>query len=546
MLIKPNIIKVRQDDGTFSELQNLMVGEQDIVPAEKVDGLSKVAISGHYKDLEGAPDPKDLIVDAGIEVGTEEPERTSIDVWIDTNQGQTTYRIPEVKDNLINEQDTWSSQKIESSKLGVEYEELKSGHNIQWHGNEKNLLTYGSGKFVLVRSNKIVYTTNGITWSDVYSLSPYISTDIIYGNGKFICVNGHNIAYYSIDAITWEQVELPIEASNITYGNRMFVAKNESEGIVSVAYSTNGITWTTATPNITGSDFKLTYCKDRFILYSTSTTNLYYSTNGSTWTRIEKPNACLHMVYGNGKFLAIGDNNTISYSENFTTWIESGYSLPSSTAIYDVVVYSDGRFVALARGSFGAYSDDGLIWNAVHVTSSSPTDGWRDICYGQGKFMAIDNSDKIVYSEDGITWKNKCPVLSQNDKNVTKDVKSALDINTNYSIGEVKTGDTWIDGKPIYRFIWQGSTSLKKAQGVLCRLPEGHFDTVFTLRGMFKRTTDNNWFAIPNGYYGGTGWTVNLRTDIATDGPDGILVGFGEEYTDSNRPIILIAEYTKK
>ena len=128
MLIKPNIIKVRQDDGTFSELQNLMVGEQDIVPAKKVEGLSKVAISGHYKDLEGAPDPKDLIIDAGIEVGNEEPERTSIDVWIDTNQGQTTYRIPEVKDNLINEQDTWSSKKIDTFVR-------TSGSGIYMHDN---------------------------------------------------------------------------------------------------------------------------------------------------------------------------------------------------------------------------------------------------------------------------------------------------------------------------------------------------------------------------------------------------------------------------
>ena len=231
MIIKKNVIYARNEEGNLEPLENLLVGQQDTISADKVTDLAMVAKTGRYEHLIGAPDPDDLIVDAGIEVGNVEPERTSIDVWIDTNENQTTYRIPEVKDNIVNTTDTWSSQKINQS--------------------------------------------------------------------------------------------------------------------------------------------------------------------------------------------------------------------------------------------------------------------------------------------------------------------------TSYVEGETLTGGTWIDGKPIYRFVWKGTTSLKKAQGVLCRLPEGHFDTVFTLRGIFKRTTDNNWFAIPNGYYGGTGWTVNLRTDIATNEPDGILAGFGEEYTDLDRPIIVIAEYTK-
>ena len=113
MKLRTDIIKVRNEDGQFTPLQNVIIGEQDLVPMDKVIGLPKVAQTGKYSDLIGAPDPDDLIIDAGIEVGTQKPERTSIDVWIDTNKIEK-YRIPEIKDEVINNQDTWSSEKIDN------------------------------------------------------------------------------------------------------------------------------------------------------------------------------------------------------------------------------------------------------------------------------------------------------------------------------------------------------------------------------------------------------------------------------------------------
>lgn len=106
---------------------------------------------------------------------------------------------------------------------------------------------------------------------------------------------------------------------------------------------------------------------------------------------------------------------------------------------------------------------------------------------------------------------------------------------------EVATGGRWIDGKPIYRYMWKGTTSLSGKQGVVCTLPDGEPDTVITLRGMFRRESDRAWFAMPNIYYGSVDWAVNMRTDSS----GGITCGFGDQYSGS-RPIIVIVEYTKK
>lgn len=109
---------------------------------------------------------------------------------------------------------------------------------------------------------------------------------------------------------------------------------------------------------------------------------------------------------------------------------------------------------------------------------------------------------------------------------------------TNYVEGEVKTGGTWIDGKPIYRYVWKGTTSLSGAQGQVATLPAKP-STMITLRGMIDRS-DGAWMPITNMYYSNISWAANIRTD----GDTGILVGLGSSYSGSHR-IIVIAEYTK-
>lgn len=186
----------------------------------------------------------------------------------------------------------------------------------------------------------------------------------------------------------------------------------------------------------------------------------------------------------------------------------------------------------------------------VHVGAKEPTNTNVNVWVTTEKenyYEIPEINDETISSED--TWsstkiKGEIDTVNERINEEVEVINSTIDTTLSYSIGETLTGGTWIDGKPIYRFIWQGTTSLSGEQGVVCRLPEGHFDTVFTLRGMFKRTSDNNWFAIPNIYYGAISWAVNIRTDLSTDEPDGILLGFGSQYTGS-RSIIIIAEYTK-
>lgn len=65
-----------------------------------------------------------------VQVSTEEPTSEHVDVWIKPDEEQEVL-IPEIKDNEINEEDTWSSKKINDSINGLKaeiveiFEELK-------------------------------------------------------------------------------------------------------------------------------------------------------------------------------------------------------------------------------------------------------------------------------------------------------------------------------------------------------------------------------------------------------------------------------------
>ena len=110
-----------------------------------------------------------------------------------------------------------------------------------------------------------------------------------------------------------------------------------------------------------------------------------------------------NIVYGNGKFVAISDDNRsdrmIAYSEDGIIW-ENGFS-SSASVVLNSVAYGNGKFVATGGGMI-LYSTDGIEWNLA--TSYSWSVG--PIIHGNNKFIAFGNSDsnKAAYSADGITW----------------------------------------------------------------------------------------------------------------------------------------------
>ena len=127
--------------------------------------------------------------------------------------------------------------------------------------------------------------------------------------------------------------------------------------------------------------------------------------------------------------------------------------------------------------------------------------------------------------------------LAENQQdNVLKNVKDYVDNSNSYSTQEVKTGGTWIDGKPIYRktFIYEGETT---ALAVITIGSISNFGVVETIKGTLKFDRGN---VIHLGYMNND----NSRPFEAAIETSGNVIVISP-YNNANSKIVVTVEYTK-
>ena len=276
------------------------------------------------------------------------------------------------------------------------------------------------------------YSTDGINWTD-FKISDSFTRDwssISYGNGIYVAFPSTSKYYaYSYDGINWTETQFTNVSitGKVCFGNGKFVvcsaSSNGASNTVAIYSSTDGINWTTATDisqlsydfleEYTGvfTDGDVTrlypcYGNGKFVAVTDNYSLSVYSTDGLTWTRvsiIDYPNIKFRAIcYGNDKFVAVAYNtNYFAYSSDGITWTTG--RLPSSGNWYSVC-YGNGKFVTIAYSSNAfAYSTNGINWTAGTISSTSRR--WESVCYGDGKFIAIaSGTNYFAYSTDGITW----------------------------------------------------------------------------------------------------------------------------------------------
>lgn len=108
-----------------------------------------------------------------------------------------------------------------------------------------------------------------------------------------------------------------------------------------------------------------------------------------------------------------------------------------------------------------------------------------------------------------------------------------------YSTDEQLTGDTWIDGKPIYRRVLTASITGNGSK-VIGNIGT-NIETFLTMRGQFKSGSDN-WRPFPNGYYGGINYMTGFLYEIQTGD---VRVQFGTQLSGTSS-FVIVFEYTKK
>ena len=240
-----------------------------------------------------------------------------------------------------------------------------------------------------VRLDSIMTSPDGITWTlrnlpVALELGGIIWADTL---GKFVAIgaNSGGAASYSAvstDGINWSTYVLPTSGYwlEMTWSSQLsrMVAVNYQGGTRSIAYSSDGVTWTTIHPN------------------SPSTTNRWF---GICWS------AEVGLYVAVSPFADGGANRCVMTSPDGTTWTQR--TAPATKDWYSVAWSPELKlFAAVSRTGDAAgvmTSSDGVNW----TLQSTPAVGFTYITWipELSMFATInETSALIVMSRNGITW----------------------------------------------------------------------------------------------------------------------------------------------
>lgn len=199
------------------------------------------------------------------------------------------------------------------------------------------------------------------------------------------------------------------DLSSIVYNEELFVVMSRT-GTTNQAYLTSdGVNWVDRR-TILGT-FSWNSITFGLGLYVAVSSIIATSPEGTDWTQQTSAPSLSYtgVVFGNGKFVAVGTNG-IAHSSNGITWTLSSSFTSRS---YTRVTFGEGRFVAVSPQGIST-STDGNSWSNS-TTSAIPYTG---VTYGNEEFVAVASDGTVSQSFDGLMWTSHIPLTGVSFTNV--------------------------------------------------------------------------------------------------------------------------------
>ena len=166
--------------------------------------------------------------------------------------------------------------------------------------------------------DKVAYSLDGITWTQVTLPSARRWADAAFGNGTYVVIyHGGDLAYSS-DLANWTEIQLP--STNVDWIHvdfvpwlGKFIATAKAANFIAI--SSDGITWEQVSlPITTNLDWsKVVYNDYKIIMKANQSTKGLMSENGTSWTEFNVPSAMEYrdLAYGKGKFVIMGGTTVL-------------------------------------------------------------------------------------------------------------------------------------------------------------------------------------------------------------------------------------------
>jgi len=228
-------------------------------------------------------------------------------------------------------------------------------------------IAYGNSTFVAVGdSGTHLYSRdNGGTWSTgTWSENDRV-TGVAFGNNTFIGVSiyGEYVTKSVDNGSNWSKKAQGIAVYDVTYGNSKFVASGDNGAI---AHSSNdGENWSTGESRTsTAYLYGITFGNNRFLTVGASGWLSYSSDNGSDFTALTIPlaNTLYSTAYGNNIFVSVGYYSVVVSDNDMS----EDPILKENSYYFNDVTFGNGVFVAVGDDEIIYTSTDGDTWTKVH------------------------------------------------------------------------------------------------------------------------------------------------------------------------------------
>ena len=165
-----------------------------------------------------------------------------------------------------------------------------------------------------------------------------------------------------------------------------------------VRYSRDCVTWSEVPQFATGTLTSLTYGKGRFLVVEAGRRLWTAEETPLVWKPVDEAfsGGIGDLLYANGRFVLAGDKMTAS-SEDGLSWTEHAVS-----GVYNRVVFGNGRYAAVGADGAVAVSVDGRTW--LNCSESAETANLYAVAYGSGLFLTGGAAGVIRCTKDFAVW----------------------------------------------------------------------------------------------------------------------------------------------
>ncbi|WP_435302842.1 beta strand repeat-containing protein, partial [Flavobacterium aestuarii] len=233
--------------------------------------------------------------------------------------------------------------------------------------------------------------------------------------------------------------------NDIIYANSLYVAVGGSGTILT---SPDAVNWTTRTSGHTATLFSIAYGNGKFVAVGNN--KITTSSDGITWSSVASTTVFANTIYLsgvrfiNGNFVMVGDFGAIATSTDGTSWTKRQENALNGSDVPWLLE------VTFGTGTYCAVSDEGAILTSTNLTTWTPrtsgtTSKLTSVIYDMGKFVAAGAiSVPVLTSPDGSTWTaNTNPVSSVIVGGLTSTGNKFVSVGGNSTVMASPDGQAW-------------------------------------------------------------------------------------------------------